>query len=266
MRTVMLAGLFGRAQAFMSGAAAEMQRKLSVAGAARVEDVLAAPKWPLEWPYTPRDFGRGDTSNDANFYSQPRFCFHVDDKAIEALTKYYGEAFTAWDKPDVLDICASHVSHFPKDIQLGNAVALGMNEDELKENKQVDSYVVRDLNEDPTLPFPDNSFDIVTNVVSIDYLTKPAAICAEVARVLKPGGAAIFALSNRCFPSKAVDIWLRTNDLEHAFVVGSYFHYTGKFQPPQALEVSPNKEKTPWQGGTSQNVAYLAIVRATVDK
>jgi len=34
------------------------------------------------------------------------------------------------------------------------------------------SYVVKDLNDDPTLPFEDSSFDVVTNAVSIDYLTK----------------------------------------------------------------------------------------------
>ena len=37
-----------------------------------------------------------------------------------------------------------------------------------------------DLNREPKLGFDDASFDIVTNVVSIDYLTDPRAICAEV--------------------------------------------------------------------------------------
>lgn len=177
------------------------------ASAVGVADVLAAPKWPAEWPYSPRDFTRGDESPDPYFYDQPRFCFHVDDAAVGALTEFYGTALREWDKPAILDICASHVSHFPADIAdfAGNRVALGMNEEELKNNTQVDSYVVKDLNEDPTLPFEDNSFDVVTNVVSIDYLTKPLAICKEIRRVLKPGGQAVMALSNRCFPSKAVD-------------------------------------------------------------
>ena len=30
-----------------------------------------------------------------------------------------------------------------------------------------------------------------------------------------------FALSNRCFPTKAVNVWLKTNDLEHVFLVGN---------------------------------------------
>jgi len=207
-------------------------------------------------------------SADTRFYDAPRFCFHVDDAAVAALTKYYSAAFKEWEKPVILDICASHVSHFPIDVAeyAGRRVALGMNEEELSQNRQVGEYVVKDLNVDPILPFEDNSFDIVTNVVSIDYLNKPLEICKEVARVLKPGGAAMFALSNRCFPTKAVDIWLRTNDLEHVYVVGSYLHYAGGFKPPSAVEVSPGQASFPVVNGRSQNIAYLSVVRATVDK
>jgi len=236
--------------------------------AASVADVLAEVTWPSEFPLTEQDFLRSDESTDTSFYDTPRFCFHVDDKAVAALTDYYSTAFKEWDEPAILDICASHVSHFPEDVAeyAGRRVALGMNELELKENKQVTEFVVKDLNADPSLPFEDDSFDIVTNVVSIDYLTKPLEICKEVARVLKPGGAAMFALSNRCFPTKAVNVWLNTNDLEHVYVVGSYMHYAGGFKPPTAVEVSPNQATTPWSGGSSQNIAYLAVVKASVDK
>jgi len=233
-----------------------------------VAEVLTKTEWPSEFPLTADDFSRSDESKDKLFYDSPRFCFHVDDKAVAALTDYYTTAFREWEKPAILDICASHVSHFPEDVAsyAGRRVALGMNEVELKDNTQVDEYVVKDLNADPTLPFEDSSFDIVTNVVSIDYLTEPLAICEEVARVLKPGGAAMFALSNRCFPTKAVKVWLNTDDLEHVYVVGSYFHYAKGFKPPSAVEVSPNQATTSWSGGQSQNVAYLAVVKATVDK
>lgn len=55
-----------------------------------------------------------------------------------------------------------------------------MNEEELKANKQVSEYVVHDLNLEPDLPFPDNSFDVVTNAVSVDYLNKPLEVCNGV--------------------------------------------------------------------------------------
>ena len=237
-----------------------------------VEDVLANPKWPDEWPFSPADLRRQDEMDDSMFYSVPRFCYHVDEKAISALTEYYArefpkiaEAKEGEEKPAVLDICASHVSHFPKDVDdyTGRRVALGMNEEELKDNDQVDEYVVKDLNADPTLPFEDNSFDIITNVVSIDYLSSPLEICKEIARVLRPGGTAMFALSNRCFPSKAISLWLQTNDLEHVFIVGSFFHFSGAFQKASAEEIGPNPN---WMGGQSTNEAYLSVVRASVDK
>merc|ERR1712086_640261 len=159
---------------------------------------MGDPDWPKERPYEPQDFTRQDEADDNDFYDQPRFCYHVDDAAVAALTKHYSTAFREWEKPAILDICASHVSHFPPDVAdyAGRRVALGMNVLELSQNKEVTEFVAKDLNEAPTLPFEDNSFDIVTNVVSIDSLT------------------------HRCFPSKAVNVWLKTNDLEHVFIVG----------------------------------------------
>ena len=38
------------------------------------------------------------------------------------------------------------------------------------------SPAVKDLNEDPTLPYDDNTFDIITNAVSVDYLNKPREV------------------------------------------------------------------------------------------
>lgn len=44
---------------------------------------------------------------------------------------------------------------------------LGMNEYELSKNEQLDEYKVKDLNVDAKFPFKDNSFDVVTCVVSV---------------------------------------------------------------------------------------------------
>jgi len=210
-------------------------RKMSMIS---VSDVLKNPQWPEQWPFKPADFARQDESADTNFYSQPRFVYHIDSYAVTALTKYYKSVFK--EGSEVLDICSSWVSHFPGDIALKRAVGLGMNDAELKENKQLTEYVLKDLNVDPVLPFPENSFDYVTCVVSADYLNKPLEVFKEIGRVLKPGGMAIMSQSNRCFPTKAINIWLQTNDLEHIFIIGSYFHYAGAFNPPESLDISPN--------------------------
>uniref|UniRef100_A0A7S1B5C5 Methyltransferase type 11 domain-containing protein n=1 Tax=Corethron hystrix TaxID=216773 RepID=A0A7S1B5C5_9STRA len=165
-------------------------------------------------------------------------CFHIDEPAVEAVTKYYSEVFEQGQ--DVLDICSSWVSHYPKDWSGGNVVGLGMNEYELRENPVLTSYDVRDLNKNPNFPYDDNSFDVVTCVVSIDYLIDPRKIFAEIGRVIRPGGKAIISIGNRCFPTKVFQLWLQTNDLEHIFVIGSFFHYSGLFEPPKCIDMSPN--------------------------
>merc|ERR1712176_901382 len=99
---------------------------------------------------------------------------------------------------------------------------------------------VQDLNVDPKLPFPDNTFDAVTNAVSVDYLTQPLEVFREIRRVLKPGGLAVMSFSNRCFPTKATSVWMQTSDADHVWLVGSFFHFAGGFDAPFGEDVSPN--------------------------
>eukprot|EP01025_Chloroclados_australasicus_P010163 TRINITY_DN1400_c0_g1_i1.p6 TRINITY_DN1400_c0_g1~~TRINITY_DN1400_c0_g1_i1.p6 ORF type:complete len:101 (+),score=4.34 TRINITY_DN1400_c0_g1_i1:423-725(+) len=72
-------------------------------------------------------------------------------------------------------------------------------------------------------------------------LPKRLQVFQEIHRVLKPGGTAIMSFSNRCFPTKAIAIWTSTSDLDHIYIVGSYFHYSvkGGFTPPIAKEITP---------------------------
>ena len=58
-------------------------------------------------------------------------------------------------------------------------ILLGMNALELAANDQLTDYEARNLNVNPTLPYDDNTFDVVTCVVSIDYLTKPIDVMKE---------------------------------------------------------------------------------------
>jgi hypothetical protein len=173
-------------------------------GISMAEKVLERPKFPDEWPYSEQDFARMDESNDAVFYDSPRLVYHIDDAAVAALTRYYSENLVNGE--DVLDICSSWVSHYPKEFKGGKVVGLGMNEYELSQNRQLTDYVVKDLNDAPFLPFEDASFDKVTCVVSVDYLNKPLEIFKEIGRVLRPGGECIISMSNRCFPTKAFQV------------------------------------------------------------
>lgn len=33
---------------------------------------------------------------------------------------------------------------------------------------------------------------------------------------------------------------MQTNDMEHIFITGSFFHYSGSFEPPSCDDISPN--------------------------
>ena len=211
-----------------------------------------------QWPYTASDMGRLDPTDDASFYDTPRFVTHIDDRAIESLTEYYKEEFESTlkkkkgsgggDKLDILDLCSSWISHFPTDMedQYGMTVGVGMNDEELAANKQLYMHYVQDLNTNPFLTqFEDNSFDIVTNVVSVDYLCAPKEIFQEMHRVLRPGGRALMSFSNRCFPSKAVAMWLQADDIGRLSIVGSYFHYAADWSSIDALDIKIPPVDTP---------------------
>eukprot|EP00252_Welwitschia_mirabilis_P017087 TRINITY_DN37976_c0_g1_i1.p1 TRINITY_DN37976_c0_g1~~TRINITY_DN37976_c0_g1_i1.p1 ORF type:complete len:319 (+),score=47.14 TRINITY_DN37976_c0_g1_i1:56-1012(+) len=211
-----------------------------------IEQVLKTAEWSEEFPFKKEDFARFDESPDDLFYSSPRFVTHIDDPAINALTKFYESVFPPSNTPGValLDMCSSWVSHYPKGYKQEKIIGMGMNEEELKRNPVLTSYIVQDLNVKPNLPFEEKTFDVITNAVSVDYLNKPLDVFKEMERVLKPGGLAIISFSNRCFWTKAISIWTSTGDADHVWIVGSYFHYAGGFEPPQALDISPNPGRT----------------------
>lgn len=66
--------------------------------------------------------------------------------------------------------------------------------------------------------------------VSVQYLQQPERVFAEVARVLKPGGVAVFSFSNRLFYDKAVSAWRDNSGYGRTQLVRSYFQAAG-FEP-----------------------------------
>jgi SAM-dependent methyltransferase len=212
----------------------------------RVSKVFQNPQWPAAWPYKDSDFRRQDESDDSRFYDQPRFVTHIDDGAIGAIRDCYACHFAAAPQGEysVLDICSSWISHYPQDLRAKRVAITGMVEKELAANKQATEYKTKNLNVDPTIPFGDNEFDFVTNVVSVDYLNTPRAIFNEMHRVLKPGGVAIMSFSNRCFGSKAIAMWVANmNDGPgHCQIVGNYFHFNPDrgWRDISSADISPN--------------------------
>jgi hypothetical protein len=54
-----------------------------------------------------------------------------------------------------------------------------------------------------------------------------------------PGGVFLVTFSNRCFPTKAVRIWLEGDDADHLALVREYFIYSGGWSPVEAAAHTP---------------------------
>ncbi len=193
----------------------------------------------MESRFPPNAFAREDESDDGNFYREARLVTHIDDYAIAAV----GEAYRRFLEPggEYLDLMSSWVSHFPDDFEIGRLVGHGMNEDELRRNPKLAEFFIQDLNLDPKLPLEDNRFDGVTICVSVQYLTRPVEVFAEIARVLKPGAPLIVTFSNRCFPTKAVRLWQSLGDHDHGRLVALYCERAGGFETPELFDLSPQR-------------------------
>ncbi|MBA2254393.1 MAG: methyltransferase domain-containing protein [Chloroflexi bacterium] len=181
---------------------------------------------PVDPAFPPGFFDRVDPTPDTRFYDAPRLVTHIDRAAIDAVGELYEELGL---RGEVLDLMSSWISHFRR--TPARLTVLGLNDDELRANRQAGRVVVRDLNIDPTLPFADASFDDVVCCVSIDYLVRPLDVFREVARVLRIGGRFVVTFSDRCFPTKAIRGWLETDDGGHVEIVRRYFELAGGFGP-----------------------------------
>jgi SAM-dependent methyltransferase len=189
--------------------------------------------------YPEESFRRTDEAPDEEFYRTPRLVTHIDNGAIAAVTQLYRELFP----PDgeILDLMSSWISHLPPEVQYERVIGLGMNEVELRRNERLDSYVLQNLNEAPRLPFGGGEFDGVGICVSVDYLTRPVEVLREVGRVLKVGAPVVITFSNRCFPTKAVEIWHRLDDIGRTRLVEGYLGGAGNFGAIRSLDRSPRR-------------------------
>lgn len=189
-----------------------------------------------KWPYNAYDFQRQDESDDGIFYRQPRLVTHIDDPAIERLTAYYDTVLPK--KGRILDMCSSWKSFYPSSIKSAvqknevEVFGVGLNAEEMALNGLFhgkERWKVLDLNKAPHdaragWPGENLTFDVVTCVVSIDYLNHPLEVCRNLLKATNEGGKIHLAISNRCFPNKVVRRWMMLNEQSRLeFVGGQYF-------------------------------------------
>jgi len=170
-------------------------------------------------------FLKEDPDADARFYAEARLETHIDDAAIAALTEFYRQVLPAGGR--VLDLMSSWISHLPPEVVYAEVIGHGMNAEELAANPRLARWFVQDLNATPTLPLEDASLDAATICVGVQYLQRPIEVLREVRRVLRPAAPLVISFSNRCFPTKAVAVWLRLNTAGHATLVEMYLRTAG---------------------------------------
>jgi SAM-dependent methyltransferase len=185
--------------------------------------------------FTKDAFTRSDESDDGIFYATDRFVQHLDSLALETVEKLIADLVIE-ENPVILDLMASWDSHIPSSLRPERVVGLGLNHSELSKNPALTEWCLHDLNKNPILPFANDTFDVVLNVVSVDYMTKPFDVFREVNRILKPGGLFLVVFSSRMFEQKAVKIWRRSSEEERIILVEEFFSRDGTFTRPQVFE------------------------------
>lgn len=143
-------------------------------------------------------------------------------------------------------------------------IGLGMNKAELDANKVLNSgRLLVDLNVNPNIANAlhethaigqddADKLDASTNVVSTDYLTQPIEVLRSLREATKQGGSVHLTISNRCFPTKAINRWLRVDEEERLLMVGDFLHFAG-WNKIEIVEISNGKlgegeQQTPPQG------------------
>ena len=180
-------------------------------------------------------FIRKNEKGDSEFYRNPRFVNHVDRQALKSIQQLYTDLIPPGS--NVLDVMSSWNSHLPPGLALNSVTGLGLNRAELEANESLTRHVVQDINRNPVLPFESGEFDAAICSLSVEYLTQPRAVFAEIARVLKDRGVFVVTFSNRWFPPKVVDIWTELHEFERLGLVLEYFASSESFAELETLAV-----------------------------
>lgn len=122
-----------------------------------------------------------------------------------------------------------------------------MNAAELRANAHLTSWLEKDLNVLPVelAELQDGSVDVVICSVSVDYLAYPVEVFRELERVVRAGGTAHMAFSNRCFPTKVVAAWMRMSDVERRRWVGMYFWASGGWEEVEEVVLKDGGQGDP---------------------
>ena len=173
-----------------------------------------------------------DESNDEEFYSEPKFVYHLDENFRQHLSDIYKKEIT--DHSTVLDLMSSWDSYLPEDKKYKKVIGHGLNKQELERNKIFDSYWIQNFNLNQEIPLDNKSVDYCLMVAAWQYLQYPEDLTREIVRILKAQGKFIIAFSNRAFWHKAPNIWTSSTEEERVKYVRKVL-ITNGFNEPRII-------------------------------
>ncbi len=174
-----------------------------------------------------------DETNDQEFYSNPKFVYHLDSNFRKYLSKVYKEEFK--DYSNILDLMSSWDSYLPREKKYNKVIGHGLNKKELEKNNFLDSFWIQNFNLNQNIPLESESIDYCLMVAAWQYLQYPENLTNEISRILKYDGKLIISFSNRAFWHKAPNIWTRSNEDERVEYVRKVLISNG-FQEPRIIK------------------------------
>ena len=174
-----------------------------------------------------------DESNDEEFYSDPKFVYHLDENFRQYLSNIYKNEIA--NNSTVLDLMSSWDSYLPEEKKYKKVIGHGLNKQELEKNKIFNTYWIQNFNSNQVIPLATKSVDYCLMVAAWQYLQYPEKLTREIARILSNQGKFLIAFSNRAFWHKAPNIWISSTEEERVKYVRKVL-ITNGFSEPKIIK------------------------------
>ena len=174
-----------------------------------------------------------DETNDEDFYSDPKFVYHLDSNFRKYLSYIYKNELK--NNSIVLDLMSSWDSYLPSEKTYKKVIGHGLNKDELERNKSLNSFWIQNFNVNQKIPLESESIDFCLMVAAWQYLQYPENLTKEIVRILSNTGKIIISFSNRAFWHKAPNIWTTSTEDERLEYVRKVL-ITNGFKEPKIIK------------------------------
>ena len=174
-----------------------------------------------------------DESNDEDFYSNPKFVYHLDANFRKYLSNIYKKEIE--NESTVVDLMSSWDSYLPSEKKYKKVIGHGLNKKELEKNNILNSFWIQNFNISQTIPLKSKSVNYCLMVAAWQYLQYPENLTKEVARILSDKGKILVSFSNRAFWHKAPNIWTTSTEEERVKYVRRVLISNG-FKEPRIIK------------------------------